>query len=278
MAFFPLEPAALGHTLVIPRSHVPDIWSVDDVTAAHLARVTVRLANVMRRALRPAGLNIIQSNGEAATQTVFHLHVHLVPRWPDDAIGRIWPPETNYSESEKDAAWEALRVACQEEMRLADTSGTPIAPEDRRKHLDFIQATITRMSAASTTTKSWMLPVITATYGYALIQGARPVAWLGVAAVVLFAYLDANYLRQEKRFRRLYKAVAEGSNNIAVFSLNPDDVSTGGTGESTEEWAKWMPRPINRLIPGPAVWTSWAIGPFYAALVTVGVLIAAMAG
>lgn len=116
VAFFPLEPATLGHTLVVPRQHVPDIWSLDEDTAAQLARVTVRLANVMRRALQPEGLNVIQSNGEVATQTVFHLHVHIVPRWAGDAVGRIWPPETDYSESEKDAAWETLRTACREEM------------------------------------------------------------------------------------------------------------------------------------------------------------------
>ena len=161
---------------------------------------------------------------------------------------------------------------------MSDASSTPIEPEDRRKHLDFIQATITRMSAASTTTKSWMLPVVTATYGYALTHYARSVALLGITALVLFAYLDANYLRQEKRFRRLYKGVAEGSNEIAVFSLNPDDVTLESNAKSTEEWAKWMPRWINRLIPGPIVWASWSVGPFYLALIAVGAFIAVRAG
>src|SRR3954447_8192400 len=107
---------------------------------------------------------------------------------------------------------------------MSDTRGQ-IEPEDRRKHLDYIQATITRMSAASTTSKSWMMPIVTPTYGYALTKKAGAIALLGLAGVVLFAYLDANYLRQEKRFRRLYKAVAEGENRITVFSLNPDDAT-----------------------------------------------------
>jgi histidine triad (HIT) family protein len=115
IAFFPLEPATLGHTLVIPRQHVPDIWHVTEEAAAHLARATVRIANVMRSALNPEGLNVIQSNGEVATQTVFHFHVHIVPRWTGDAVGRIWPPETHYSASEKDTAWERLRAAWREE-------------------------------------------------------------------------------------------------------------------------------------------------------------------
>lgn len=109
VAFFPLEPAILGHTLLVPRKHVPDIWALDEDTAAHLGRAVVRLSQAVRTAVEPQGLNIIQSNGEVATQTVFHLHVHIVPRWEGDEIGRIWPPETDYSESEKDYVWEELR-------------------------------------------------------------------------------------------------------------------------------------------------------------------------
>ncbi len=94
VAFFPLEPATLGHTLVIPTSHIPDIWALDDVTASTLAYATMCVARAVREALAPDGLNIIQSNGAAATQTVEHLHVHVVPRWEGDAMGRIWPPES----------------------------------------------------------------------------------------------------------------------------------------------------------------------------------------
>jgi len=112
VAFFPLEPATLGHTLVVPREHIPDIWSLDDSTAMRLAIVTKAIATAARDELSPEGLNIIQSNGKAATQTVFHVHVHVVPRWENDAVGRIWPPETNYSEKQKDDAWDRLRAAC----------------------------------------------------------------------------------------------------------------------------------------------------------------------
>lgn len=109
VAFFPPEPATLGHTLLIPRAHVRDIWALDPDLAAELGRQTVTLARAVKRAMRPDGLNVIQSNGPAATQTVMHLHVHVVPRWEDDEVGRIWPPETHYSEDDKDDAWEALR-------------------------------------------------------------------------------------------------------------------------------------------------------------------------
>lgn len=110
VAFFPTEPAALGHTLVVPRDHVPDIWALSEDLAAALGRVVVRLSAAVQRAIAPQGLNIIQSNGQVATQTVMHLHIHLLPRWEHDGIGRIWPVETHYSEHQKDDAWERIRA------------------------------------------------------------------------------------------------------------------------------------------------------------------------
>lgn len=112
VALFPTEPAVLGHTMLVPRNHVADIWEVDEDTAGFLARATVRLAGAIRRAVHPEGLNVIQSNGVAATQTVFHVHVHLVPRWHGDAMGPIWPQETDYSEVQKDDALARVREAC----------------------------------------------------------------------------------------------------------------------------------------------------------------------
>lgn len=112
VAFFPPEPATLGHTLVVPRIHVPDIWSLDERTATQLSQATLRLSRAIRRAVEPQGLNIIQSNGEVATQTVFHLHIHLVPRWEGDPMGPIWPQETGYSDAQKDEAWERLKAEC----------------------------------------------------------------------------------------------------------------------------------------------------------------------
>jgi histidine triad (HIT) family protein len=111
VAFFPLEPATLGHTLVIPRRHVPDIWSADDQMATDLAVATLRVARAVRSALPMDGLNIIQSNGEAATQTVLHLHVHVVPRRNGDQMGRIWPEDTDWSEDAKQDAQVKIQVA-----------------------------------------------------------------------------------------------------------------------------------------------------------------------
>lgn len=123
VAFFPTEPSVLGHTMVIPRRHVPDIWSLDADLAGSLAATTVRVAEAIRLSLNPDGLNIIQSNGEAASQTVMHLHVHVVPRSTGDRIGRIWPLESNYSEQQKDAAWDMLRATLKQL-----SSSTPSTP------------------------------------------------------------------------------------------------------------------------------------------------------
>lgn len=111
IAFFPTEPAVVGHTLVVPARHVPDLWALDDPLAVELALATRRIAEVIRDGLRPDGVNIIQSNGAAATQTVPHLHIHIVPRRFGDHFGPIWPPETDYTELVKDAVWIELRQA-----------------------------------------------------------------------------------------------------------------------------------------------------------------------
>ena len=109
VAFFPTEPATLGHTLVIPRGHVDTIWNLEEAGAKELAAVTIRLAKAVREATGAPGLNVIQSNGETATQTIMHLHIHLVPRWPHDDLGQIWPRETSYSERQKDNVLENVR-------------------------------------------------------------------------------------------------------------------------------------------------------------------------
>ena len=109
LAFFPLKPVVPGHTLVVPRQHVPDLWSLTLEDADPLTRTTLRIAKAIQTAMSPDGLNIINSVGEAASQTVFHLHVHLVPRSFDDAIGTIWPPSKPIPAEVKDEVLSNLR-------------------------------------------------------------------------------------------------------------------------------------------------------------------------
>lgn len=111
LAFFPLAPAVLGHTLVIPKTHIPDIWSLGDAQATNLVISTLSVARAIRSALRPDGMNVINSNGKAASQTVPHLHIHLVPRWDHDDFGAIWPQSKPISDEVKGEVAHRIRDA-----------------------------------------------------------------------------------------------------------------------------------------------------------------------
>jgi len=92
IAFLPLHPATAGHTLVVPRVHVPDFLALDDDLGASMSRAVLAVAHAVRDAMQPDGMNLITSSGTAAQQTVFHLHVHVLPRYDGDRVGDIWPP------------------------------------------------------------------------------------------------------------------------------------------------------------------------------------------
>ncbi|HEY0559001.1 MAG TPA: HIT domain-containing protein [Frankiaceae bacterium] len=84
------RPAALGHTLVIPRRHAEHIWDATADEVAAVMRTVHATATLLRDRLDCDGLTIRQNNGEASMQRVPHLHVHLVPRWHGDG-GLAWP-------------------------------------------------------------------------------------------------------------------------------------------------------------------------------------------
>lgn len=109
VAFLPLHPATPGHTLVVPVEHVTDYWSADPELVMALALGAAEVGRSISRALRPDGMNLITSAGEAAEQTVFHLHLHVVPRWRDDDIGPIWPPKELSDRREDPALADRIR-------------------------------------------------------------------------------------------------------------------------------------------------------------------------
>lgn len=92
VAFLDIAPAGQGHTLVVPRVHASDIWDISEAAYERLGRMVHRVAGLLRASLAPDGLNIVQSNGAAAWQEVFHFHVHLVPRWHGDDLRLMWDP------------------------------------------------------------------------------------------------------------------------------------------------------------------------------------------
>ena len=86
VAFMDINPATDGHLLVIPKAHASDLWSIPEEDGEAVFRSVRRVAAGLRQALEPDGLNVLQSNGAAALQTVFHYHVHLIPRYHGDGI------------------------------------------------------------------------------------------------------------------------------------------------------------------------------------------------
>lgn len=253
VAFAPLKPATRGHTLVIPKTHTPRVWDLSEEDAAAVTRTTLAVSKSLRESLRPAGLNIIQSNGAAATQTVDHVHVHLVPRWPRDRMTLRWPRTGAQTRDQQRVTAAPVREA----MGRWTIADLPVSsPEDRRQHLSFIQSVISRMASASASAKTWLLPIVTAAYGYAFVQLSWPIAVLGIAAVAVFALLDANYLKQERSFRDLYDHVARGG-DVPPFSMNPT-VAGPSDRAKVNYWPDFQD------------WRSWAVAPFYLPLLAIG--------
>jgi histidine triad (HIT) family protein len=112
LAFFPLEPATPGHTLVIPRAHIVNLWDAEPRLGAELMQAVIRVGRAIDTALRPEGMNLITSAGAAAEQTVFHLHLHVVPRWRRDGFGQIWPTDGKFEDADLDNVASRIREAC----------------------------------------------------------------------------------------------------------------------------------------------------------------------
>lgn len=109
LAFFPLNPATVGHTLIVPKSHVKDLWDADVSLGGELMIAVSEVGRAIEVALKPDGMNLITSAGKTAEQTVFHLHLHIVPRWTTDGFGPIWPLAGKADEEELEDAAVAIR-------------------------------------------------------------------------------------------------------------------------------------------------------------------------
>jgi histidine triad (HIT) family protein len=163
-----------------------------------------------------------------------------------------WPAGAAEDDSAQDQTLLTIREVLPTETGI-------VSAEDRRQHLSFIQAVVTRMSQASSASKSWLIPIVTLTYGYAITGKSLLVALLGCLAVLVFGVLDANYLKQERAFRKLYDEIASGR-PIPAFSMNPSLASPAGTR-------------VNYWPDKPDIW-SWAVAPVYLPLMLAGLGIA----
>lgn len=87
-----LGPAAKGHALILPKEHYENIYEIPDETAAAAMKLAKKMAGIMTEKLNCDGFNIVQNNGVVAGQTVFHFHMHLIPRYKDDGQTIGWKP------------------------------------------------------------------------------------------------------------------------------------------------------------------------------------------
>ncbi len=106
IAFMDISPATRGHALVIPRVHSRDIFEASEEDLQATALAALRLARRAKERLDADGVNLLNSAGRAAWQTVFHLHIHMIPRYREDPLRLPWIPSPGDPEEIAAAAQE----------------------------------------------------------------------------------------------------------------------------------------------------------------------------
>ena len=104
LAFMDIGQVNPGHVLVAAKKHAANLFELDDAQAAGLGRASAKVARAIRAAFEPEGLSVYQANGKAAGQTVFHYHVHLLPRHAGDGMELTWPVKNPPREQLEDYA------------------------------------------------------------------------------------------------------------------------------------------------------------------------------
>lgn len=87
---FDISPASKGHVIILPKVHAANIYELPEELVGKAFILAKKVATVLKEVLQCDGINIVQNNGEAAGQTVFHLHVHVIPRYKDDSVKITW--------------------------------------------------------------------------------------------------------------------------------------------------------------------------------------------
>lgn len=105
-AILDISPASRGHVILFPKNHAANLFELQDEDAEKILKIARKCATAMRGVLQCDGINLLQNNGEAAGQTVSHLHIHLIPRYKGDDVNITWKPGT----PEKDSAAIAEQI------------------------------------------------------------------------------------------------------------------------------------------------------------------------
>ncbi len=103
-----LGPATKGHALILPKAHYADLTEIPDELAGKAICLAKKIVTAMKPALPCDGYNVIQNNGTAAGQSVFHYHVHLIPRYENDHANILWKPG-ELTDDVRDAILETAR-------------------------------------------------------------------------------------------------------------------------------------------------------------------------
>ena len=103
IAIMDLTPTSKGHSLIIPKEHCTNIYDIDEDIAAKVMKTAKKLATKMTVALNCDGFNLLQNNGETAGQTMFHFHMHLIPRYKDADNNMLKFTSVSFSDEEMDA-------------------------------------------------------------------------------------------------------------------------------------------------------------------------------
>jgi len=109
-----LGPASRGHALILPKQHYKDICELEEETAKKVLPLAAKIGNAMKNSLGCAGFNVVQNNRKAAGQTVFHFHVHLIPRYEEGPVMVSWLPG-EADPGELTQTGDAIRSALQSE-------------------------------------------------------------------------------------------------------------------------------------------------------------------
>jgi histidine triad (HIT) family protein len=110
IAFMDIGSVNPGHMLVAVQPHVENVFGLDDTLAAAAMRTTARVARALKATIAPEGVNLFQANGAVAEQTVFHFHIHVLPRRAGDGMKLVWPVK-NPPREELEATAARIRAA-----------------------------------------------------------------------------------------------------------------------------------------------------------------------
>lgn len=103
-AILDMGPASKGHTLILPKEHFKDVCELNEEYASRVLKLGGRIGAAMKKSLGCTGFNLVQNNGTSAGQTVFHFHMHVIPRYDNGASIVTWNPGSPDSEELKETA------------------------------------------------------------------------------------------------------------------------------------------------------------------------------